>query len=256
MFSCGRCRCRARRARAEVAAAITGLNGSDGGHVPAPDLIIVARGGGSLEDLWSFNEEIVVRAAAASAIPLISAVGHETDFTLIDFVADRRAPTPTAAAEMAVPVRSNCSSGDHLRPSRRGHLRRALKSQRDRFLAATRGLPRKANILDLPRQRFDSASARLPRALLECAGASFKIRALRLAFVHASWRAPPPQGATGSSASTVQASMPLLPCWRDRAPASTARRSCCKASATTTCSRAAFLWCAMSTARWCGTRPR
>jgi exodeoxyribonuclease VII large subunit len=151
----------------EVSTAIVGFNRLDGGgRVPRPDLIIVARGGGSLEDLWGFNEESVARAAAASAIPLISAIGHETDWTIIDFVADYRAPTPTAAAERAVPVRAELlltvtQHGLRVTTS----LRRRIEGERVKFAGFARGLPRKANILDLPRQRFDNASGRLTRAL-------------------------------------------------------------------------------------------
>ncbi|WP_420858145.1 exodeoxyribonuclease VII large subunit [Marivivens marinus] len=152
---------------AQVAAAIEGFNRlTPGGALPRPDLLIVARGGGSIEDLWGFNEEIVARAAAASDIPLISAVGHETDTTLIDFVSDKRAPTPTAAAELAVPVRVELAAAVDQMGAR---LTRAvgqgvqLRGQRLRDLS--RALPRAESLLDTPRQRLDRASDRLPSAL-------------------------------------------------------------------------------------------
>ena len=152
---------------AEVARAIEGFNAfGTGGALPRPDLLIVARGGGSVEDLWGFNEEIVARAAAASAIPLISAVGHETDTTLIDFASDRRAPTPTAAAELAVPVRLELLAaveGQGARLSRAAGT--AIRQRRQRLSDLARALPRPEGLLDSPRQRLDRVSERLPAAL-------------------------------------------------------------------------------------------
>lgn len=154
---------------AEVAAGIAGLNRDGGrdGAFPRPDLIIVARGGGSLEDLWGFNDEAVVRAAAASAIPLISAVGHETDWTLIDLVADRRAPTPTGAAEMAVPVKADLEATlASISARHAASVSRSLDTKRQRIDGLARALPNADGILALPRRRFDEASGRLDRGLV------------------------------------------------------------------------------------------
>src|SRR5829696_6257263 len=152
---------------AEVAAAIHGFNAIvPGGRIPKPDLLIVARGGGSLEDLWSFNEEIVVRAAAASMIPLISAVGHETDVTLIDFASDKRAPTPTAAAEMAVPVRADLITRISALNNRQvACWQRGLENCRKELRSLARALPGLEDLFALPRQRLDTVTERLPLAL-------------------------------------------------------------------------------------------
>ena len=152
---------------AQVAAAIRGFNAIEpGGPIPRPDVLIVARGGGSLEDLWGFNEEIVVRAAAASRIPLISAVGHETDTTLIDYAADLRAPTPTAAAELAVPVRLELLATLEALGARltRG-IGQGVVLRRQRLRDLSRALPRLEALLATPRQRLDSAALRLGSAL-------------------------------------------------------------------------------------------
>ena len=148
---------------AEVANAINGFNALEtGGAVPRPDVLIVARGGGSIEDLWGFNEEVVVRAAAASKIPLISAVGHETDTTLIDYASDQRAPTPTAAAEIAVPVRAELlATVAGLEERRRRALARLLEQRGQRLRDLARALPRPDAILNERAQRLDALTPRL-----------------------------------------------------------------------------------------------
>ena len=163
------------KAAGEVAAAIAGFNRLPvEGPVPRPDVLIVARGGGSLEDLWAFNEEIVVRAAAASTIPLISAVGHETDTTLIDFASDRRAPTPTAAAEMAVPVRADLLAQTlDFGQRTMACMTRALREASTELAGLARGLGDPRRLIEERQQRLDVSGERLAlatRALVERRG--------------------------------------------------------------------------------------
>jgi exodeoxyribonuclease VII large subunit len=156
-------------ASAKIAAAIRAFPALE----PRPDLLIVARGGGSIEDLWPFNEEEVVRAAAESPIPLISAVGHETDTTLIDHAADLRAPTPTAAAELAVPVRSELFSQlGQLQHRARECLSRRIERARERFDLTVCRWPAPAAIFAPSIQRLDDVGERLPRSLAARAGAA------------------------------------------------------------------------------------
>ncbi|UXN02574.1 exodeoxyribonuclease VII large subunit [Bartonella sp. HY406] len=152
----------------EVANGINGFNRLDtSGTIPRPDVLIVARGGGSLEDLWGFNDEAVVMAAAQSTIPLISAVGHETDWTLIDYVADMRAPTPTGAAEFAVPVKSDLEAHIATLNARlESIMRRNFDYRRQKLTGLTRALPSVDQLFALPRRRFDEAAQRLNRALM------------------------------------------------------------------------------------------
>ena len=146
----------------QVVAAVAGFNAME----VKPDVLIVARGGGSIEDLWAFNEEIVVRAVAASAIPVISAVGHETDTTLIDYVSDLRAPTPTGAAEMAVPVREELLSFiETLQTRQTASMRSYLAHQRERVEGLARGLPRPQQLVATMEQSLDGLSERLALAL-------------------------------------------------------------------------------------------
>jgi len=180
-------------AKAQVSAAVRGFNALEpGGAVPRPDLLIVARGGGSIEDLWAFNEEQVVRAIAESDIPVISAVGHETDTTLADFAADHRAPTPTAAAERAVPVRAELAAGlADLGARQMRCASRPVSLGRERLEALSQRLPKPDTLLQPAAQALDEATERHRRALLDRVGigrAALDQAAARLTPSTLNWR--------------------------------------------------------------------
>ncbi|MDR3533005.1 MAG: exodeoxyribonuclease VII large subunit [Rhodopila sp.] len=183
-----------------IAAAIAGFDAMPaGGDPPRPDVLIVARGGGSLEDLMAFNEEIVVRAAAACRIPLISAVGHETDTTLIDFVSDRRAPTPTAAAEMAIPARSDLIADLAQKGSRLiGALNRLAQESRLRLSRVERGIPDLPTLLGSARQRLDD---RAERALLALPSL---VARRRVVLTSIERRLPDPRNLTATAWETIR----------------------------------------------------
>lgn len=208
----------------QIAAAIRGFGALPaGGPVPRPDVIIVARGGGSLEDLMAFNEEVVVRAAAESPIPLISAVGHETDTTLIDFASDRRAPTPTAAAELAVPARAELLDDLRQKALRLGQAQRGRLSAARLALARTGGrLPDLPGLVGRMRQRLDEWSDRLARAPQDA------LRRRRAPLDHAAARLRHPREVIAGHRATVRlAGTRMLHCYRaaiDRARHALARR--------------------------------
>ena len=183
-----------------IAAAIAGFDAMpEGGDPPRPDVLIIARGGGSLEDLMAFNEEIVIRAVAACRIPLISAVGHETDTTLIDFVSDRRAPTPTAAAEMAIPARSDLVADLAQKSSRLiGALNRLAQESRLRLARVERGIPDLPALLSSARQRLDD---RAERAIMALPGL---VARRRVVLTSIERRLPDPRSLTASARETIR----------------------------------------------------